>query len=125
MVGPVSSDSNLRPIKIELSPNPSSLEEKLVKLRLDTQDFNEKFWTKHNQDFLQKRSEHVQKILKLNYAKEGLQKSTISAGEMSEFYRSFLDSKWKDHIDYNLEWQRRNFTILFLAFKLKIQKFLN
>lgn len=42
-------------------------------------------------------------------------KKTISTEEMSEFYKSFLDSQWKAHLNYNLEWQKRNFTIAALS----------
>ena len=29
---------------------------------------------------------------------------SLSADKMSEFYKSFLDSNWKTHFNYNREW---------------------
>jgi hypothetical protein len=34
---------------------------------------------------------------------------------MSEYYKLHLDSNWRGHLDFNVEWQRRNFTILALS----------
>ena len=34
---------------------------------------------------------------------------------MSVFYKEFLDDNRSGHIQYNLEWQRRNFKILALS----------
>ena len=33
----------------------------------------------------------------------------MSAEDMSEFYKAHLNARWRDHLDYNIEWQRRNF----------------
>lgn len=42
-----------------------------------------------------------QAFIKAN--KEG-DDDTLPADKMSEFYKSFLDSNWKSHFNYNREW---------------------
>lgn len=42
-------------------------------------------------------------------------KPQLSADEMSEFYRDFLNANWGTHVRYNFEWYRRNFALLGLA----------
>ena len=112
--------SNLRPIHIKKSDKETALQEKLRVLRQDSAEFNQKFWAKHNQEFDSKRKAFVKKILEEKYPNEK-SKSTINAQEMSEFYKTFLDAQWKSHIDYNVEWQKRNFQILFLAYRVKLE----
>jgi len=63
----------------------------------------------------QSREAFVQKILKEKYAGQQTDKASVPADEMSEFYRDFLNAKWRDHLYFNLEWQRRNARVLFLS----------
>ena len=121
IIGPHHPVSNLRVIKFKIEPNESPLQKKLRHYRQDTQDFHHQFWTQHNTEFVEAREKFVKNLLQERYPNEK-NKRTISISEMSEFYKSFLDSKWKSHLNYNLEWQRRNFTILFLGFFVGIQK---
>ena len=51
-------------------------------------------------------------------------KTSLSAEEMSSFYKDFLDRKWSEHLDYNVQWQRRNFRILGLAVRVAIEGWL-
>ena len=90
-------------------------------LRLDTQEFNQKFWLRHNSEFKKGREAFVKKILAEKYPNEEKHKTTVDASEMSIFYKSFLDAQWKAHLDYNYEWQKRNFAIMFLALRVKIE----
>ncbi len=39
----------------------------------------------------------------------------VTSEEMSEFYRAFLNGKRRDHLSYNLEWQKRNARIVWLS----------
>ena len=121
IIGPHHPVSNLRVIKFKIEPNESPLQKKLRHYRQDTQDFHHQFWTQHNTEFVEAREKFVKNLLQERYPNEK-NKRTISISEMSEFYKSFLDSKWKSHLNYNLEWQRRNITILFLGFFVSIQK---
>ena len=120
MIGPPDPISNLRPIKITPSKNETPTQQKLRELRIEAQEFNQKFWLKHNREFTQGRAEYVKKVLQEKYPHEK-GKTTINANEMSVFYKKFLDDHWTSHLDYNKQWQRRNFHILFLALKVKLE----
>lgn len=45
----------------------------------------------------------------------------LTADEMSEFYKRFLDDNWKIHVNYNFEWYKRNFELLFLALRVSLE----
>ncbi len=62
----------------------------------------------------QAREKFVAKVMREKYPHE-LNKKTISTEEMSDFYKTFLDAQWSSHLNYNLEWQKRNFTIAALS----------
>lgn len=70
--------------------------------------------------FLQGRVQHIRQILKEKYPNEP-EKTTISSDEMSVFYKEFLDQRWTTHIQYNLEWQKRNFNMIGLAFLVTLE----
>ena len=70
--------------------------------------------------FFQERDEYTKKVLQERYPKDDT-KTSLNADEMSEFYKEFLDRNWSSHIQYNLEWQKRNFTIIFLSILVGIQ----
>lgn len=46
----------------------------------------------------------------------------LTADEMSEFYKQFLDKNWKLHLDYNVQWYKINFTLLYLSLRVCIEK---
>ena len=69
----------------------SALEARLRSLRQETQKFNQDWWTKHNREFKQGRENFIKNILETKYPDEP-DKSTLSADEMSQFYR-FLPFK--------------------------------
>lgn len=56
-------------------------------------------------------------FLKVHKAAE---EDTMSADKMSEFYKKFLDENWKSHVNYNLEWYKKNFEILYLSLLTRI-----
>ena len=68
----------------------------------------------------QSRDEYTNKILHERYPNDAT-KTTLNADEMSEFYKEFLDRNWASHIQYNIEWQKRNFTIIFLSILVGIE----
>ncbi|CAH2074719.1 unnamed protein product, partial [Iphiclides podalirius] len=96
MIGPPDPVSNLRRIVFKQPVNESGLEERYRKLRIEVQEWNQKFWTQHNSRFFQEREEYLKKNLP-----DG--KQNLTADEMSVFYKSFLDKNWKTHITYNME----------------------
>ena len=64
----------------------SPLEARLRNLRQETQKLNQDWWTEHNREFKQGRENFIKNILETKYPNEP-DKSTLSADEMSEFYR--------------------------------------
>jgi hypothetical protein len=62
----------------------------------------------------------MKKIIAEKYPNEPA-KTTLSAEEMSIFYREFLNKKWSEHLSYNLEWQKRNFSIVGFMFLAKLE----
>lgn len=65
---------------------------------------------------LQERQEYMNSHLKPDEDRK-----TLTADEMSEFYKTFLDKNWKTHVQYNVEWYKRNLTMLFLALRVNLE----
>jgi len=86
LIGPPRTASNLRPVKFAVREGESSLEGRLRNLRQETQKLNQDWWTEHNRDFKQGRESFIKNILETKYPNEP-DKSTLSADEMSQFYR--------------------------------------
>ncbi|XP_026329866.1 APOPT family protein CG14806, mitochondrial [Hyposmocoma kahamanoa] len=115
MIGPPDPASNLRRIIFKQSVNETELEKKYREMRAEVQDWNQNFWTQHNSRFYQEREKYLKKNLP-----EG--KQSLTADEMSIFYKAFLDKNWKTHLQYNLEWYRKNVILLGLAIQVKLKK---
>ena len=120
LIGPPRKISNLRPVKFAVSSEETELQARLRSLRQETQKFNQDWWTKHNTDFRLGREEFIKDILKTKYPNEP-DKTTLSADEMSIFYGDFMNKHWRSHLDYNKEWQKRNWTIIWLMFRVNLQ----
>ena len=123
LIGPPRSVSNLRPIKFAVPFNETNLQRQLRELRQETQKFNQSWWIKHNTDFKQGREEFIKNILETEYPDEP-DKTTLSADEMSLFYRDFMNQNWKNHLEYNTEWQKRNWKIIWLMLKVQCENLL-
>ncbi|XP_013140452.1 PREDICTED: APOPT family protein CG14806, mitochondrial [Papilio polytes] len=117
MVGPPDPISNLRKIIFKQPSNETRLEKRYRELRMEVQEWNQKFWTQHNSRFFQEREEYLKQNLP-----EG--KQTLTADEMSVFYKSFLDKNWKAHITYNLQWYKKNVILLKLAIQVRLRRLL-
>lgn len=115
LIGPPDQISNLRPVTFAKPGNETIAEKQYRKAREDTQAWNQNFWTKHNTSFVEERKE-FQRSLKA----QG--KDTISADDMSVFYKGFLDKNWRSHFNYNLAWYRRNIHLLFLELRVRLSK---
>ena len=120
LIGPPRKISNLRPVKFAVSSEETELQARLRSLRQETQKFNQDWWTKHNTDFREGREEFIKDILETKYPNEP-DKTTLSADEMSIFYGDFMNKHWRSHLDYNKEWQKRNWTIIWLMFRVNLQ----
>ncbi|XP_031849781.1 cytochrome c oxidase assembly factor 8 [Nomia melanderi] len=115
IIGPPDPVSNLRPIIFAKPENETNLEKKYRELREATQIWNQNFWTTHNSSFIKERK-HFQEKLKA----QG--KTSITADDMSVFYKQFLDKNWKIHLNYNISWYKRNVKLLFLEIGVRISK---
>lgn len=99
-------------------PNDETPIERELRLkRIETEQWNQKFWSQHNQNFIQVNKQrkyhkiHTKNVAILFQQKQEFIKAnkqdnedSLSADKMSEFYKSFLDSNWKTHFNYNREW---------------------
>ncbi|KAF2905452.1 hypothetical protein ILUMI_00725 [Ignelater luminosus] len=115
MIGPPNPVSNLRPIIRQRLLHETPLQQRLRELQDETQAWNEEFWSEHNTRFIKEKESYIKSHLNPND-----ERKTLTADEMSEFYKAFLDHNWKTHVKYNFEWYSRNFTLLFLALKVNL-----
>uniref|UniRef100_A0A2A4JI94 Apoptogenic protein 1, mitochondrial n=1 Tax=Heliothis virescens TaxID=7102 RepID=A0A2A4JI94_HELVI len=115
MVGPPDPVSNLRRVIFRIPPNETELEKQYREMRTEVQEWNQKFWEKHNSRFYQEREEYVKNNMPAD-------KQNLTADEMSVFYKAFLDKNWKLHLKYNSEWYKKNYALLGLAIKVKVMK---
>ncbi|KAF9822393.1 hypothetical protein SFRURICE_017668 [Spodoptera frugiperda] len=115
MVGPPDPVSNLRKVIFRIPPNETELEKRYREMRAEVQEWNQHFWEKHNSTFYQEREEYLKKNMPVD-------KQNLTADEMSVFYKAFLDKNWKLHLNYNKEWYKKNFTLLRLAIRVKLNK---
>lgn len=129
-IGPPHKDSNIRIVKIHKPETETALQKELRLLREDTQKFNHEFWTKHNSAFFQQKELFVkrtlaQKKMNMNNCEEKDNEdvpTSLTAEEMSVFYKKFLNENYQKNLLYNGEWYRRNFSIYVLTNKVKMEK---
>ncbi|KAI5729053.1 hypothetical protein M8J77_024798 [Diaphorina citri] len=46
----------------------------------------------------------------------------VTADEMSVFYKTFLDKHWYIHMNYNMEWYKKNAKLIVLALQSKLYR---
>ena len=46
----------------------------------------------------------------------------LTADEMAEFYKKFLNDNLSIHRNYNTEWYKKNLACIYLAFRVSLQK---
>ncbi|XP_076043080.1 cytochrome c oxidase assembly factor 8 isoform X2 [Oratosquilla oratoria] len=123
-IGPPNKFSNIRPIKFYVPTNETPLQLQLRKHREETQEWNDEFWKNHNIKFKKMKADFIKKRLEEKYANTVEDQKRLTADEMSEFYKAFLDLHRTQHIEYNKEWYKRNFRILYLSAYVRLQSFL-
>ncbi|XP_044753825.1 COA8 family protein CG14806, mitochondrial [Coccinella septempunctata] len=119
LIGPPDPVSNLRPVIRRRCATETKLQEQLRFMQDATHQWNQNFWATHNTKFLREKQKFID-----NHQILGEEKRLLSAEEMSEFYKKFLDEHWKTHIEYNFSWYKKNFSLLFLALRVNVEKFL-
>ncbi|XP_011847179.1 PREDICTED: kinesin light chain 1-like [Mandrillus leucophaeus] len=103
-IGPPDKYSNLRPVHFYIPENESPSEQKLRKLRQETQEWNQQFWANQNLTFSKEKEEFIHSRLKtkgLGLRTESGQKATLNAEEMADFYKEFLSKNFQKHMYYN------------------------
>lgn len=124
-IGPPDSLSNLRPIKFYIAPDETPLERQYRESRVEMQEWNQQFWADNNTKYKKMKAEFIQVRLREKYGKDTRERKTLSAGEMSEFYKRFLDDHKDVHKQYNREWYKKNFINLLLAARVWLKQKLN
>ncbi|CAL4065757.1 unnamed protein product [Meganyctiphanes norvegica] len=123
-IGPSDPVSNIRAVNYFLPPNETSLQQLYRESRQVTEKENHDFWTDHNVQFKKMKADFIQKRLHEKYmsSEDHEVPRRLTAEEMSEFYKGFLDENRKKHMEYNKQWYRNNFKNVFLAAKVWIQQ---
>ncbi|XP_058596410.1 cytochrome c oxidase assembly factor 8 isoform X1 [Neofelis nebulosa] len=127
-IGPPDKHSNLRPVHFYVPENESPLEQKLRKLRQETQEWNQQFWANQNLTFCREKEEFIRSRLKakgLELRTGSGQKATLDAEEMADFYKEFLSKNFQKHMCYNRDWYKRNFAITFFMGKVALERVWN
>ncbi|XP_073835535.1 cytochrome c oxidase assembly factor 8 isoform X2 [Musca autumnalis] len=99
-IGPPDRVSNIRPFVRCVRPDENNAEKKLRLKRVEVEEWNNSFWSRHNKRFYEEKQDFIKAH---NLA--GVQ--DISADKMSEFYKSFLDKNRKLHVLYNFSWKNK------------------
>lgn len=125
-VGPPEKDSNMRQIQFHIPDSETALQKKFRMLRQDTLDFNNKFWTKHNDDFFREKELFVKtKLAEKKVESDITDKdvpSKLTPEEMSMFYRQFLNENFRKNVKYNGEWYKRNFSLFALLLRVFLER---
>ncbi|CAG2113052.1 unnamed protein product [Medioppia subpectinata] len=100
-VSPVGhSVSNLRFTDWAKPVNETPVERQLRLKRVELQNWNHEYWLKNNTEFQRQKQDFIKRELKTSDGQEF--KSSLSYDELSLFYKSFLDSNHRKHMNYNL-----------------------
>ncbi|XP_045606601.2 cytochrome c oxidase assembly factor 8 [Procambarus clarkii] len=121
-VGPPDRQSNLRMTKFYIPPDETPLERRHREERFKTQEWNHRFWADHNTKFKKMKEEFIRVRLKEKYGENTEDQKTLSADEMSEFYKKFLDDHHLVHGQYNREWYKKNVNNLLIATRVWFQQ---
>lgn len=122
-IGPPDRDSNLRPF-VRREPagferTETESEYELRTRRVQVEQWNQEFWSRHNRRFVEEKEDFVQTQRMLTGGSEA-----IGADKMSEFYKEFLDKNWRMHFLYNVSWYMKNADLLMLSGQVTVQKLL-
>ncbi|KAK0411120.1 hypothetical protein QR680_005492 [Steinernema hermaphroditum] len=117
-VGPPDKQSKIRPIKLRRVHNETATEKNYRLAREELNDWNSRFWTEHNSLFERRRAEFV-----ADKKKQLSRIEHVSANDMSEFYRGFLNEQYASLAAYNRQWYKRNFSLIWPALKVNLIRF--
>lgn len=126
-IGPADPISRMRPIHFHVPPNETPLQAAYRTARDDTQGWNQTYWLHHNASFEKEKQAFISSKLTEKYKDSDLlgdsqQRANLTAEEMAEFYKHFLDSNYERHMQYNKDWYSRCLVNLRLALKVWLQQ---
>ncbi|KAG7168237.1 cytochrome c oxidase assembly factor 8-like [Homarus americanus] len=124
-IGPADRHSNLRITQFYIPPSETPLQRQYREARTETQGWNQSFWSDHNANFKRMKEEFIQVRLKEKYGDNIKERKTLSADDMSEFYKRFLDDNKDLHKQYNREWYKKNANNVLLAARVWFQQRVN
>ncbi|XP_057316043.1 COA8 family protein CBG23705, mitochondrial-like [Hydractinia symbiolongicarpus] len=114
LVSPPDPDSNIRKIIFGRSNKTTKVEEKLIDENSKTYEWNNQFWKEHNKLFF----EEKKKFLEREKVVSGSNKEV--SDKLSIFYKEFLEKNHDVYMQYNREWYRKNFNLLWISFRASI-----
>lgn len=117
-VGPANRVSNIRPIKLRILKNESKWETDYRLARESLNNWNCKFWSEHNQLFETRKAEYYAKK-----KREIGRLEHVTASDLSEFYKTFLNEQAPVFSAYNNEWYSRNFKLIWPALRVNLIRF--
>ncbi|XP_045166060.2 COA8 family protein CBG23705, mitochondrial-like [Mercenaria mercenaria] len=120
-IGPPDKVSNIRQMEFYIPEGETDIEKKYREKRQSVLEWHHEFWTEHNKNFFTQKEEFTQQRL-AEKQKLGVNEDSksVSAEELSEFYKKFLDDNYKTHIKYNKEWYKKNVMLLWPAVKVNV-----
>lgn len=113
-VGPPNPESNIREVIYSKATHPE--EEVLNVKRSMTYHWNDQFWTRHNNNFFTEKK----KFIEQSNAASGSGQEV--SDKLSIFYKDFLEKNHDTYMEYNREWYRQNFTLLWMNARAALLK---
>ncbi|XP_046450133.1 COA8 family protein Y39B6A.34, mitochondrial-like [Daphnia pulex] len=121
--GPPDPKSSLRLITFYIAPDETEAEKEYRLRRAQVQEWNHLFWTIHNVQFTQAKEEFVTSVLERRGKDATTTGQPLTADDLSEFYRAFLDQNREKHLKYNVEWHMKNMGLLWPGIKANLSRF--
>ena len=133
LIGPADKVSNIRAYRYYVPPDESRVESDYRLLRQQVNEFNHQYWLEQNLKFVESRKIYLrnlrieQRFMRgLNNTSKNNNESTstsgggdqLSATELNNFYKKFLDDNYQLHYDYNAKWFRLNMSLLWPAVRV-------
>lgn len=114
--------SSLRLITFYIPPDETAYEKEYRLKRALVQDWNHMFWTAHNVQFNQAKEQFVMSVMKRRGNEANVTGQPLTADDLSEFYRAFLDENREKHLRYNIEWHKKNISLLWPGIKANFSR---
>ena len=89
----------------------------LDKERMETNEWNSKFWKQHNKTFFKQKKEFIERTK----AASGTENDV--SDNLSVFYKEFLENNHEVYMKYNNEWYRKNFGLIWKSVQASLTKY--